>query len=139
MKMEPFLFFCLHQTILADTMSTQNNLFNPNHIPVGERIGNIIFSSILLIYGTVGVFIDDLYIPGKRNPGIHFHGEPAWIMYGAFVCASANMLSVVVDHYDERNNETNYKLFARCTQVAGMGAFCISNSIGFIGISQGTR
>jgi hypothetical protein len=99
---------------------------NPNHIPSGERTMNIIFSSILFLYGTFGVIIDDLYIPGNKRPGTHFHGEPAWILYGAFLCAVANMMSVVVDHYDKRNNETNYKLFARVTQIAGWTLFVLA-------------
>lgn len=104
-----------------------NNIgHNPNHIPSGERTVSIIFSSLLFLYGTFGVIIDDLYIPGKRRPGVHFHGEPAWIMYGAFLCAVANMISVVVDHYDQRNNENNYKLFARVTQIAGSTLFFLA-------------
>ncbi len=54
------------------------------------------------------------------------HGPPAWLMFAAFLSASANMLAVVVDHYDKRNNETNYKLFARITQVAGWLLFIAS-------------
>jgi hypothetical protein len=29
------------------------------------------------------------------------------------------MMSVVVDHYDKRNNEINYKRFARTTEALG--------------------
>jgi O-antigen/teichoic acid export membrane protein len=105
------------------TEKRNNKGHNPNHIPSGERTMNIIFSSIMFLYGTFGIIIDDLYIPGKRSPGAHFHGETAWILYGAFLCAIANMMSVVVDHYDQRNNETNYKLFARVTQIAGWTLF----------------
>jgi hypothetical protein len=36
------------------------------------------------------------------------------------------MLSVVVDHYDKRNNETNYKLFADIFRVLGWGFFVLS-------------
>ncbi|MGZ3802538.1 MAG: hypothetical protein ACXVCL_20435 [Bdellovibrio sp.] len=69
---------------------------------------NIIFSSLLFAYGT---WINDLYIPGKRK-GIHLHDVPAWIMYGAIICACLVMLLVIIDHYDKRNNETCYKFFA---------------------------
>lgn len=113
--------------------------YTPNHISSGERTLNIIFSAILLTYGTVGVIIDDLYIPGKRRPGIHFHGEPAWIMYGAFLCATANLLSVVIDHYDKRNNETNYKVFTRVTQIAGWTLFALSLILDLFVFNKGTR
>jgi hypothetical protein len=95
----------------------------PNHIPKGERILNVVLSLLLLFYGTAGVMADDLYIPGKHRPGIHFHGEPAWIIYGAFLFAIANMMSVVIDHYDKRNNETTYKVFARVSQILGWTCF----------------
>lgn len=87
--------------------------FTPNHIPTGERIGNVIFSVLLLAYGGFGLWTNDLYIPGKRGPGVHLHDGPAWLMFGAMICACAVMLSVVADHYDKRNNETNYRLLAR--------------------------
>lgn len=96
---------------------------NPNHIPPFERGMSIVFSSIMFLYGTFGVINDDLYLPGKRGPGVHLHGEGMWIMYGAFLCAIANMMSLVVDHYDKRDNETNYKLFARVTRILGWTLF----------------
>jgi hypothetical protein len=112
---------------------------NPNHIPSEERIMNIIFSSIMFLYATFGVIIDDLHIPGKRRPGFHFHGVPAWIMYGAFLCAVANMMSVIVDHYDKRDNETNYKLFARVTQIAGWALFVLALILDIFVFHNGTR
>ena len=111
----------------------------PNHIPSGERAFYIILSSILLIYGTIGIIIDDLYLPGKRRGGIHFHGEPAWIMVGAFFFAVLNMMSVVVDHYDKRNNEINYKRFARVTQIFGWVLFALALILDLFVFHKGTR
>ena len=102
------------------------NLHTPNHIPAGERVRNAIFSVLLFAYGSYGVWINDLYIPGKRSKGIHLHDVPAWIMYGAIICACLVMLSVVVDHYDQRNNETNYKMFATTFKYLGLGFFGLS-------------
>jgi hypothetical protein len=65
-------------------------------------------------------------MPGKRSKGIHLHDVPAWVMYGAFICACLVMLSVVVDHYDKRNNETNYKRFADTFRVLGWCFFWLS-------------
>jgi hypothetical protein len=42
------------------------------------------------------------------------------------ICACLVMLSVVVDHYDERNNETNYKLFADIFKYLGWAFFILS-------------
>ena len=98
---------------------------NPNHIPLGERVVNILLSVLIFAYGTYGVLTDDLYIPGKHR-GTHYHGEPSWILYGAFLCATANLMSVVVDHYDKRNNVKNYKLFARITQIIAWTLFILA-------------
>jgi len=102
-------------------------MHNPNHIPPNERKWNIILSIILLLIGGAAILADDLYIPHfKRwgcypchSRGVHFHGTTLWFFFGAVICASANMLSVVIDHYDKRNNEINYKRFARVTEALG--------------------
>jgi len=48
------------------------------------------------------------------------------MMYGAFVCASVVMLSVIVDHYDKRDNEATYQNFANIFRFAGWGFFILS-------------
>ncbi len=100
--------------------------YTPNHIPANERMQNIAFSILLAVYGAYGVWVNDLYIPGKRSKGVHLNDVPAWIMYAAFICACLVMLSVVVDHDDRRNNETNYKLFANIFRYFGWGFFVLS-------------
>lgn len=99
---------------------------NPNHIPYEERIANVILSLAMFAYGTFGLISDDIYIPGKRSHGVHIHGIPAWVMYFAFLCAIANMISVVIDHYDRRPNVHNYKNFARVSQITGWSLFGLS-------------
>jgi TRAP-type C4-dicarboxylate transport system permease small subunit len=110
---------------MSNVMYKDTN-YTPNHIPANERMQNIAFSILLAAYGAYGVWVNDLYIPGKRSKGIHLHDVPAWIMYAAFICACLVMLSVVVDHYDKRNNETNYKLFANVFKYLGWGFFVLS-------------
>ncbi|KAB2901619.1 MAG: hypothetical protein F9K31_01255 [Dokdonella sp.] len=100
--------------------------YTPNHIPKSERTTNIIFSVFLFAYGSYGVYINDLVVPGKRSSSVHLHDVPAWIMYGAIICACAVMLSVVVDHYDRRNNETNYRWFANIAKYVGWTLFVLS-------------
>lgn len=112
---------------------------NPNHIPRHDRILYIILSGALFIYGTFGVIIDDLFVPGKRSSGTHYHGEPAWMIYGAVLCAVANLVSVVVDHYDQRDNEINYKRFARITQIAGWTLFILALTLDSFVFHKGTK
>lgn len=93
----------------------------PNHIPSATRIKYVVLSSVLIAYGAFGIVIDDLYLPGKRGPGVHLHGVPAWVLYCAMLAASANMASVVIDHYDKRPNERNYTRFAFWSEVIAWG------------------
>jgi len=93
--------------------------YRPNRIPVSARLLHAGLSLFLLAYGGHGVLVDDLFIPAKRGRGLHLHGMGAWIMYGALVMAALNLLAVVVDHYDTRNNERQYRSFANITQALG--------------------
>ncbi len=98
----------------------------PNKIPLGERISNKVLSVILITYGGYGIYTNDLHLPRKRGPGVHLQDEPALIMYGAFICGSLVMLSVVVDHYDERDNEHKYQTFAKVFRYLGWSLFVLA-------------
>ena len=104
--------------------------YTPNRIPFKERITNTLFSLGLFTYGSYGLWLNDLYVPGKRGRGVHLHGVPAWVMYGAIICACLVMLSVVVDHYDTRANEINYKHFADIFRRLGWSFFILSLILG---------
>jgi hypothetical protein len=98
----------------------------PNQIPTGERASHMVLSLLLFAYGSYGVWVNDLYVPGRRSRGVHLHDVPAWIMYGAVICACLVMLSVVLDHYDRRNNERHYRLFAATGEGVGWTLFLVS-------------
>ena len=51
-------------------------------------------------------------------------------MFGAMVCACLIMLSVIVDHYDKRNNERNYRTFAEIFKIMGWGFIVASLILG---------
>jgi hypothetical protein len=106
--------------------------YHPNQIPLKKRLLNSFFSVALIAYGTFGLTIDDLYIPGKRGNGIHLHGQSAWLMYGAFICASISMLLVIADHCDQRPNQRNYKMAEKYFSYAGWGFFATSYLLAFI-------
>lgn len=93
--------------------------YTPNHIPAGQRWLYGVLSAAAIAYGSYGIWWDDIFIPGKRSSGIHFHGLAAWLVFAGILCLAANFLSVIIDHFDTRNNETNYRLFARVTAWAG--------------------
>lgn len=98
--------------------------YQPNHIPAKARWLHLVFAIGILAYGAWGVWVDDLYVPGRRGPGIHLQGTAAWLMFGAMAGASSLMALVVVDHYDRRNNERDYKTWSERLAVV-MGALFV--------------
>ena len=95
----------------------------PNHIPSGVRWWNVGLSLMILAWGTYGLWTDDLIVPTKRGNGIHLYGTAAVIMFCAMVASVLNLLSVVLDHFDIRNNEIMYRRIAFATQAVGWVLF----------------
>ncbi|WP_198683194.1 hypothetical protein [Peristeroidobacter agariperforans] len=91
----------------------------PNSVPLITRAINILASFGLLAYGAYGVYINDLYLPAKKGPGVHLHDSAALVMFAALICACLNMMSVVLDHHDKRNNEHEYRAFAMGLKYLG--------------------
>jgi Kef-type K+ transport system membrane component KefB len=108
------------------------NWRGPNHISTATRMVYVVGSGVLLAYAGYGLHIDDLYIPGKRSGGIHLSGLPAWLMACAMAFAAANLLSVVVDHYDRRNNEIRYAHFAAICEWVGWSLFSLAFVAGIL-------
>jgi hypothetical protein len=104
-------------------------IYTPNQIPGWKRLTYGIASLFLITYGLYGLWTNDLVIPGRRL-GLHLHGAAAWIMFLAMLSACAVMLSVVVDHYDQENNETKYWIFARAFTILGWGLFGVALLVG---------
>lgn len=95
----------------------------PNQIPFRTRFWSAIYSGVLIIYGFAGIFINDLYIPGKRGNGAHLHGFAAWAMFGAMMFAACNLTLTIVDHYDKRDNEDRYRFYAKTTKYIAWALF----------------
>lgn len=109
--------------IASDPTKKRALEYQPNQIPLKERWSNFLFATALLTYGGLGAKIDDLYIPGKRGNGVHFHGAPAWMMFGALACAAVVLLLTIVDHYDRRDNERHYRWATKSLKMAGWALF----------------
>ncbi len=108
--------------IIASDFNVMKSIYphTPNHISQEERVKCILFATALLAYGTFGWYSDDIFIPGKRGRGVHFSGTACTLVYAAFILGAANFISVFVDHYDKRNNETQYQRFAKITRIVGI-------------------
>jgi hypothetical protein len=86
--------------------------YKPNEIPLFTRWLNTLIALALLTYGGYGVYDNDFALPTRRGNWLHLHDGPAIFHYIAFCCASLVLLSVVLDHYDKRNNEQKYRAFS---------------------------
>lgn len=104
----------------------ESGRYIPNSIPAKERVNHIIFSLLIFAYGGYGIWVNDLYVPGRRSRGVHLHDGPAWLMFGAIVCACVVMLSIVLDHYDRRNNERHYRAISGAVGTLGWVLFGVS-------------
>ncbi|WDE01688.1 hypothetical protein [Thalassomonas actiniarum] len=102
----------------------------PNSISIGNRLLHIILSISLLFYGAYGVYTDDLYIPSRRDI-FHFSGLAAWLVYAGMICLCAYLLSVVIDHYDKRDNEHQYYKFGKRIRLTGFILFLIAIAFHF--------
>jgi hypothetical protein len=98
----------------------------PNQIPLDKRALHAAGALALFAYGLHGLWINDLFIvlPRKRRGfgGIHLHGAPAIIMWVAMFMVCLALLSVVIDHYDRRDNERHYQDFFRLCLIAALFA-----------------
>lgn len=102
----------------------------PNHIPPFEIWTNLSLSLLILAWGSYGLWADDLLIPvGRRGAALHLHGTAAVVMFCAMVFAVLNLLAVIVDHFDVRNNELAYRRAAFGTQVAAWLLFAVAIGI----------
>lgn len=111
--------------------------YTPNHIPRSERFLNVLYAVVIIALGVIGLTTGELLLPGKRTSGpngVALQGMTAWLMYAAMFCACAVLLSVVVDHYDRRNNEINYRRFAQVGKIVGWVLFILAMALHAFGV-----
>lgn len=106
--------------------------FIPNRIPYDIREVIVGLAVFLFLYGTVGIILDDIYLPGGRGGGIHVHGVMAWLIYGSILSVCFSLMSLFVDHYDTRDNERIYDkafLYGIYASIAFFVAFIVYGSL----------
>jgi hypothetical protein len=127
-------FYDIDPDVLLNKLSTRLNpsissdhpyKYISNSLPLKERIFNSFIAIILFLYASYGVINNDLPLPTKRTPW-HLHGIAMWIMCAALILAAANYISWVVDHYDQRDNERQYRTFRAYAKVTGYLFFGIA-------------
>jgi len=105
---------------------TKTEKYHFNRFPTWQLVYHSLASLFLAIYGTMGLTHNDIYVPGKRSSGVHFHDVPAVLVYLAILAAILNLLSLVADHFDRRDNEVFYRRWARVTSAMGWTFFLIA-------------
>jgi len=109
-----------------NTPAPPSTEYRPNEIPFLNSVIYGIGAAVVFFYGLYGVAVDDLFLPGKRGAGMHLHGASAWLAFFAMACMAANFVSMIADHFDRRNNERSYRLFAKLTAYLGWTCFLLS-------------
>jgi hypothetical protein len=91
----------------------RHNTYKPNVIPKRDRILNTILAFVLIAYGTFGLVTARLnFLRGWRSRiDVALEGGSAWLMGAALILGGLVLFSVVIDHFDTRNNEKFYRGF----------------------------
>jgi hypothetical protein len=63
----------------------------------------IALAILAALYGAHGIVTDDLFLPGKRSPGRHFHGIAAWLIFCMILCVSGSLYTIAVSEFDAMN------------------------------------
>lgn len=129
-----------HEQSLAATTSRGNDgipgyiaadgRYVPNRIALKKRIVHSLLSLGIVAYGYWGVQRDDLVVPLSKRVTSHFHQLSAWIMYAAMLCAAVHCVSMVIDHYDRRNNEHLYLRIGDFSKSLAWWLFVIAFVVG---------
>lgn len=104
----------------------------PNEIPLTNRLSNSFFSLGIFLYGSFGLYINELWVPLGKRISIVLTGISAILMFVAILCASVMMIAEVVDHYDKRDNEHKYYKVALYFKNIAYAGFGIAVLVGLI-------
>jgi uncharacterized membrane protein len=88
----------------------------PNHISRPLRRRHLLQALAVAAYAINGLWFAKIVLPIKAHVLV-FEGRSAVVLGSAMLMAALNILSVVADHYDKRDNEAQYERFAQITRV----------------------
>jgi hypothetical protein len=86
----------------------------PNTVSRTDRVLSLALGLVLTGYGLAGFLLHRLSFNSRRIRVTILEGGPAWLMAAALLVGAAVLFSVVIDHYDARDNERYYKAFRWC-------------------------
>lgn len=91
----------------------------PNVVSSADRVFNLVLGLVLFGYGVAGFLTSYVDLIGRRVRIAVLEGGAALLMAAAFFVGAAVLFSVVVDHYDTRENEQYYRVFRWCATRLG--------------------
>jgi hypothetical protein len=102
--------------------SNEDKSWKPNSVTLAERVVNLLLALVLLAHGASGFLYSKLVVsPPRQAMALTLLDGSAWLMAAAMITGAFLLLSVVVDHYDKRNNEKWYRAFKHVALILGLG------------------
>jgi hypothetical protein len=99
--------------------------YQPNSISLSVRILCVIWFLALVFYGITELAIGHFYLPLKRSYFL-LDGFPVVLVAFAFFLWSIPALLTLIDHYDKRDNEADYRYFKKACWLIGTFFFFIA-------------
>ena len=97
----------------------------PNEVPARVLVGRSIIAILLIAYSGYGIWHGELTIPLK-NSSIVVYETSLWILVSACLCACLELMTLVIAHFDKRDNEMMYYKFASVAQSLSISLFILA-------------
>jgi hypothetical protein len=104
--------------------------YTPNHLSALERFAALFWAAGLIGFSIVGWSRGEIPVVGGKGAGVMVGGAGLWVMLSANLLLAAAALVAVVDHYDRRNNERQYRRAFGILGIAGVGALILGVVLG---------
>lgn len=118
--------------VVTSSQSKESRIHTPNHIPLKERFWCCVAIVVYGILCYLGFVEGKVYIPGgKHSPGWYISGASGfWFAELSHWCMIASFITIIIDHFDKRANELNYKWWNRAFLIAAVVFAILAFSLG---------
>jgi O-antigen/teichoic acid export membrane protein len=82
-----------------------------------------IIGFVVIIYATIGVINDDIYLCAKNGKGAHFHGTTVLILFFSALSIFVNLMSNIAYYNDNGDNDRYYVAIDKITKILGWTFF----------------
>lgn len=116
---------CNQRYMFARAGYMRGEVYRPNSVLFEARVLYTVLAAVLISHAAFGILNNEIYIPGKSS-GIYLYGTSLWMMSGSLFLAGLALTSMVVDHYDKRDNEATYARFLKSTSYSAGTLYVMS-------------